>query len=141
MNNIPVRRVHALVWILVICVMLVSLACGGERHLSSNAPEYPAGSVSQQDIERNLKHDARVEGFEVDGDKLIVNVNQAWTSSPPGLQQRAVGQWFGMWKAAQSKNTVEVIVRHDGADVARWTGEDGYRPVSARAREGTRSQG
>jgi hypothetical protein len=110
--------------------MLGAIGCGGEHKLAANAPEYPAGSVSQEEIERQLKYDARVQDFEVSGDKLIVNVNQEWVASPPGLQQRSIGQWFGMWQAAQSKKGVEVVVRHDGKDVATWSGEKGYKQVA-----------
>jgi hypothetical protein len=117
--------------ILVMVAMLVAIGCGGEHKLAANAPEYPAGSVSREEIERQLRYDARVQDFEVSGDKLIVNVNQEWVASPPGLQQRAVGQWFGMWQAAQSKKGVEVVIRHDGKDVATWSGEKGYKHVAA----------
>jgi hypothetical protein len=122
---------QGLFWILVMVVMLGATGCGGEQKLGVSAPQYPAGSVSQEEIERQLKYDARVQDFEVTGDKLIVNVNQEWMASPPGLQQRAIGQWFGMWRAAQNKEKVGVVVRHDGKDVARWTGEDGYKHVAA----------
>jgi hypothetical protein len=123
--------VHGACRILVMVAMLGAIGCGGEHKLAANAPEYPAGSVSQEEIERQLRYDARVQDFEVSGDKLIVNVNQEWVASPPGLQQRAVGQWFGMWQAAQSKKGVEVVVRHDGKDVATWSGEKGYKQAAA----------
>jgi hypothetical protein len=126
-----VSKGHVSGWMLVIIIMLASIGCGGEHKNMGSAPHYEAGSVSQEEIERQLKHDARVQDFEVSGDKLIVNVNQAWIASPPGLQQRAAGQWFGMWQAAQNKKSVEVLIRHEGNDIARWNGETGYKHVAA----------
>lgn len=127
-------------WALTMLVMLVAIGCGGEHRNAGSAPQYAAGSVTQEEIERQLRHDARVQDFEPSGDKLIVNVNQAWMASPPGLQQRAVGQWFGMWQAAQNKKDVEVLVRHEGSDVARWNNKVGYKPV-APARSGENKDG
>ena len=139
MNTIPVysagslrRRARFLSWTILIAATLAALGCGGEHRPGGIAPQYAAGSVSQEDVERQLRYDARVQDFDVTDDgKLIVNVNQNWVASPPGLQERAVGQWFGMWQAAQNKKGVQVIVRHDGKDIASWSGEGGYKHVAA----------
>jgi hypothetical protein len=143
MDTTTVRKAHALILVIVAAAMLAATGCGGDHRPAGNAPQYEAGSVSQEEIERQLKYDARVQDYEVSGDKLIVNVNQEWMSSPPGLQERAVGQWFGMWQTAQSKKEVEVIVRHDGNDIARWTGQNGYKhvasPKSGEGKEGESS--
>ena len=72
--------------------ILFLYGCGGDSpHTGNAANEYPAG-VSE-DVEQQLKYDARVESFEPDGEDLVVNVNDSWASSPQGMQERAVGQW------------------------------------------------
>ena len=103
--------------------MLFIQACGGDASQpDSSAAAYPAG-VSE-DIEQQLKYDARVESFEPDGEDLVVNVNDSWASSPQGMQERAVGQWYSLWHAEHSG---KLIVKHNGNPVASWSGE-GYKP-------------
>jgi hypothetical protein len=122
-------------WILGIALILLAAGCGGSHSTSTQATVYPAGSKTDEDIDRELKFDARVEDYQADGSKLVVNVNSSFASSPPGIQQRAVAHWYGLWQAARTPENskpqkgLEVVVRHDGADFAKWTGEEGYKPV------------
>ncbi|MEK6304483.1 MAG: hypothetical protein AABO41_27660 [Acidobacteriota bacterium] len=102
------------------------------------AVEYPAG-VSD-DIEQQLKYDARVESSEPDpenGENLVVNVNDSWASSPQGMQERAVGQWYSLW---HGQHGGKVIVKYDGNPVASWSVE-GYKPEKpASAQVGAESE-
>jgi hypothetical protein len=110
--------------------MLLLYGCGGDSTHTGNATnEYPAG-VSE-DVEQQLKYDARVESFEPDGEDLVVNVNDAWASSPQGMQERAVGQWYSLWHAQGGS---KVIVKYDGNPVASWSGE-GYKPEKPESTE------
>lgn len=116
--------------------MLSLYGCGGESTPTGNpANVYPAG-VSE-DVEQQLKYDARVEGFEPDGEDLIVNVNDSWASSPQGMQERAVGQWYSLWHAQHSG---KVIVKYEGAPVATWS-DEGYKPEKPQTGEGVASEG
>ncbi len=130
----PVRP-RAALWMALIALILIAAACGGEHNSGTASNRYPAGSVTEEDMGKTLKFDARVQDYETDGDKLIVNVNQEWVSSPPGIQARALDQWYNMWQAAHRSSDsaptkgLEVIVRHEGEDVASWTDEEGYKPV------------
>ena len=99
----------------------------------SSAREYPAG-VSE-DVEKQLKYDARVDSFEPDGEdgeNLVVNVNDSWASSPQGMQERAVGLWYSLWHAQHSG---DVIVKHNGNLVASWSAK-GYKPEKLTTGEG-----
>jgi hypothetical protein len=84
-------------------------------------------------LDRELKFDARVQDYEAEGDKLIVNVNQSFVSSPPGIQQRALGHWFNLWLAVRSTadakppKGLEVLVRHEGSDLATWSRDEGFK--------------
>lgn len=103
--------------------MLFFYGCGGDAAHTGNATdEYPAG-VSE-DVEQQLKYDARVESFEPDGEDLVVNVNDSWATSPQGMQERAVGQWYSLWHAQHGG---KVIVKYDDNPVASWSVE-GYKP-------------
>jgi len=86
---------------------------------------YPAGI--SEDIEQQLKYDARVDSFEPDGEDLIVNVNDTWLHSPPGMRERALGQWYSLWQPAHGSAS-KIVVRFDGSEVERWTAEKGYQP-------------
>ncbi|HTG17197.1 MAG TPA: hypothetical protein VK747_18240 [Blastocatellia bacterium] len=109
--------------------------CGSDAtSAGSSAKEYPAG-VSE-DVEKQLKYDARVESFEPDGEdgeNLVVNVNDSWASSPQGMQERAVGQWYSLWHAQHSGG--KVIVKHNGNPVASWSAK-GYKPEKLTTGEG-----
>jgi hypothetical protein len=103
---------------------LLACGCSGESTPPSSATHYPSG-VSE-DIEKQLKYDARVESFDSDGDTLIVNVNDHWASSPPGMQERAVGSWYSMWQPDHKAG--KVIVKFEGENVASWTADKGFQP-------------
>ncbi len=52
-------------------------------------------------------------------------INDGWLNSPPGMQERSVGQWYSLW---HSNHTGGVVVQHDGNKVASWTNDGGYKP-------------
>jgi hypothetical protein len=111
--------------------MLFLNGCGSDvTPTGSSAKEYPAG-VSE-DVEKQLKYDARVDSFEPDGENLIVDVNDAWVNSPQGMQERAVGQWYSLWHAGHSG---DVIVKHNGNAIASWSAK-GYKPAKLTTGEG-----
>ncbi len=116
----------------VLIALILMAACGGHLETSGPAAQFPEGSVTNEDVEKLLKFDARVQDFEMDGNKLVVNVNQSWLSSPPGIQERAMGKWYGYWQAAHGGSAakpqkgVDVIARFDGKEIAHWTA-DGYK--------------
>lgn len=123
---------------LILSSMLVLQGC------SSDAPsegrmtaEYPAG-VSE-DIEQQLKYDARVDTFEADGEDLVVEVNDSWATSPQGMQERAAGQWFTLWHPGHSG---KVIVKHNG-EVMATCSNDGYKPQkpASESEAGTQPEG
>ena len=107
--------------------MLFAYGCGSDSQQTSTAAKYPAGI--SEDIEQQLKYDARVESFEPDGEDLIVNVNDTWLHSPPGMRERALGQWYSLWQPAHSPAS-KIVVRFDGNEVERWTAKKGYQPAS-----------
>ena len=104
MSNDSVRRALArkcAASVILVGVVLLA-ACGGG---SENAKtRISAGSVTAEDVERDLKFDARVSDFETEGNKLVVNVNEHWMSSPAGMQQTAVKRWLSRWQAAKAGN-------------------------------------
>jgi hypothetical protein len=115
--------------------LLFAYACGGGSNEPTNTAKYPTG-VSE-DIEQQLKYDARVESFDASDNDLTVNVNDQWMNSPPGMQERAVGQWYSIW---HSSHTGGVIVQHDGDKVASWTSDGGYKPEIKSKGSESRSQ-
>ncbi|HXU37704.1 MAG TPA: hypothetical protein VN937_15185 [Blastocatellia bacterium] len=110
-------------WLLITGAMILASGCGGDSQHSGTATKYPTG-VSP-DVEQQLKYDARVESYDTSGDTLTVNVNEGWLNSPPGMQERSVGQWFTLW---HSNHSGGVVVQHDGNKVASWTNDGGYKP-------------
>jgi len=114
----------------ILALALAASSCGGgtENNTSSIVP--PA-NVSNQNVEDTLKFDSRVQDFDTDGDKLIVNVNESWMKSPPGLQERSVDGWFSGWKTERAggggsvPKGVAVVVKYDTNEVARATAEHG----------------
>lgn len=111
-------------WVVLLAAMLFASGCGGDAHHNGTAANYPTGI--SEDIEQQLKYDARVESFDTSsGEDLIVNVNETWVHSPPGMQERSVGQWYNTW---HSKHSGNVIVQYDGNKIASWTSQDGYKP-------------
>jgi hypothetical protein len=133
------RALGSLAWMMMIATLLLSAACGGEAPKVTQQ-QYPS---LNEEIAKQLKYDARVEDYEEEGDKLIVNVNDSWLSSPPGMQERSVGQWFILWRTSLGnaegtpRDSIQVVVRHDGNDLAKWTGKDGYQMLARpKARSG-----
>ena len=118
----------------ILALAFLTASCGGgvENNTSSIVP--PA-NVSNQTIEQTLKFDSRVQDFDTDGDKLIVNVNESWMKSPRGLQERAVDGWLSGWKAERAGDGgsvpkgLTVLVNYDGNEVARATPEHGIEMV------------
>jgi hypothetical protein len=119
----------------VFTVALFSVACGHDAAPMKTTGQYQAGSKTQADLESLLKADARVIDFSPEGDKLFVNVNEAFTSQPYGLQQRALGEWHNVWQAVNSgSKNATVIAQSSGDEVAKWTANEGYIPkVKAKA--------
>ena len=132
-------RVNALVRFavcaLVLGAALCAFGCGGDSTQTGNAAKYPTGI--SEDVEQQLKYDARVDSFEPDGENLVVNVNQAWINSPPGMQERAVGQWYALW---HSNHSGGVIVQYEGNKVASWTSDRGYAPETKSAKKESHSE-
>lgn len=104
-------------------------ACGSHSGVSSKGDYYVTRSVGREEVEKVLKFDSRVDDFETDGDKLIVNVNADWVNSPPGVQQFSLGQWLKHWQEGLGDNRGKVIVRYEGDDVATATAERGIEFV------------
>jgi hypothetical protein len=116
---------------LVLMGSLFVASCGGGAETAGIKAPSPSANVSSDDVEKSLKFDSRVQDFDTDGDKLIVNVNEHWTSSPVGMQERALKKWFADWEGARAGDNgkppkdVTVVVKYDGNDVARATSDKG----------------
>ena len=108
-------------------VMLLSSACGGDTAPQSSASQYPSGIGN--DIYKQLKYDARVEDYEESGNTLVVNVNDSWASSPPGIRARSLGQWYSLWQASHGTGS-KIVVKHEGNEIDSWNAEKGYQPAS-----------
>ena len=127
------RLVRPTVWVLLITAAVFAAACGGESQPEGHAGMYAAGSKTDEDVDRELKFDARVQTYEPQGNKLVVEVNESFASSPPGIQQRALSHWYSLWQAARTpantkpQKSLEVVARYDGSDLAKWTGDDGFK--------------
>ena len=111
---------------------LFAFGCGSDSPQTGSTAKYPTGI--SEDIEQQLKYDARVDGFEADGEDLIVNVNDNWLHSPPGMRERALGHWFSMWQPAH-KPTTRIIVKYEGNEVESWTADKGYQPANTEKKE------
>ena len=119
----------------ILLLAIATSSCGGgtENNTSSIIP--PA-NVSNQNVEETLKFDSRVQDFDTDGDKLIVNVNESWMKSPPGLQERSVDGWLSGWKTERAGDSgsvpkgLAVLVKYDGNDIARATPQNGIEMLS-----------
>ena len=110
-------------WATSLVALLLTFGCASDSHETGSATNYPSGI--SEDIEQQLKYDARVDSFETSDENLTVNVNDAWLSSPPGMQERSVGQWYSMW---HPNHRGGVIVQHDGNKIASWTSDSGFKP-------------
>ena len=116
--------------------LLCFFGCAGDSSKTASSTKYPTGI--SEDIEQQLKYDARVDSFETgDNDSLVVNVNDAGINSPPGMQERSAGQWYSLW---QSGHSGAVVIQHQGNKVASWTSQGGYKPES-KSKEEPASEG
>jgi predicted nucleic acid-binding Zn ribbon protein len=123
------ERLQLLSWLVLLTLSLFAVACSHEGTSVKPLGLYEAGSKTQDDVENLLKADARVQDYETNGATLSVNVNDRFTAQPYGLQQRALGQWYNVWQAANSgSKTAAVIAQSNGEEIARWTASDGYKP-------------
>jgi hypothetical protein len=123
-------------WVLALGSIVFTFGCGSNSNETATAAKYPTGI--SEDVEQQLKYDARVDSFDTSGDILVVNVNEAWVNSPPGMQERSVGQWYTSWHASHSGG---VEVQHNGNKVATWTSEKGYRPETKQKSGESSSEG
>ena len=130
------RFAPRLVWALTITALLLAVACGGgDSQSSKRLGLYAPGSKTDEDVDRELKFDARVQNYAAEGDKLVVNVSESFASAPPGIQQRALGHWYSLWQAARTPQNGEpqkdlvVVVQFEGNELARWTRDEGFKPV------------
>ena len=114
-------------WVVLLATTLFAFGCGGDSQQTGSAAKYPTGI--SDDIEQQLKYDARVDSFDPDGEDLIVNVNETWLHSPPGIRERALGQWYSLWGPAHS-SAGKIVVKFDGDEVESYTAEKGYQPAS-----------
>ena len=110
---------------MVLLAVLIAYGCGSDSHQTSTGQKYPAGI--SEDIQQQLKYDARVDSFDPEGEDLIVNVNDTWLHSPPGIRERALGQWYSLWQPSHGSAS-KIVVRFDGSDLETWTAEKGYQP-------------
>lgn len=133
------KRNHwqAVSWFVLLTVSIFSIACSSDSGAVKQLGRYEAGSKTQSDLEALLKADARVQDYSTEGEKLIVNVNQAFTSQPYGLQLRALDQWHNVWQAANSgSKNATVIAQSNGEEIAKFTASEGYKP-KPKAKEAT----
>ena len=109
-------------FVTVMSLLFLAAGCGGGEPMSTEAKPSSV-PVTAEDVERDLKFDARVSDFDTEGNKLIVNVNEHWMSSPAGMQQTAVKRWLTRWQASKvgegetSPKDLKVIVRFNGDEI------------------------
>jgi hypothetical protein len=120
-------KIRAVLSLLICALILFAFACGGDEAPRRASIDY---ATSYKNIDDELKGDSRVESFETDGGTLVVNVNNWWVSSGHGLREQALGKWYKLWSSANNGGSVRVLVKHEGDDVASWTGDKGYQPVA-----------
>ena len=60
-------------WMLLLAATLFAFGCGSDSQHSSSTAKYPTGI--SEDVEQQLKYDARVDSYDTSGDTLTVNVN------------------------------------------------------------------
>jgi len=114
-------------WMFLLAAVVFAFGCGGDSQQTGSAAKYPTGI--SEDIVQQLKYDARVDSFDPDGEDLVVNVNDTWLHSPPGIRERALGQWYSLWRPAHSSAS-KIVVKYEGDEVESWTAEKGYQPVT-----------
>jgi hypothetical protein len=125
-----------------ITAMLLMAGCGGaDSHSNGHVGLYSPGSKTDEDVDKELKFDARVQNYSAEGDKLVVNVNESFASAPPGIQQRALGHWYSLWQAARTaqnskpQKDLEVVVRFEGNELAKWTRDERVQAVQRRRQD------
>jgi hypothetical protein len=127
-ENASVTRPRPLAWAFALGVMLFACACGGGDTSTTNARQFPTGI--SDDIYKQLKYDARVQDYQEEGNTLIVNVNESWMASPPGMRERALGQWYSLWQNAHGKqDDLKIVVQHEGNALDSWSVDKGYQPA------------
>lgn len=99
-------------------LIFVLAACGKQSSPSGPSAQYVADRDGES-LQESLRSDSRVVDFQIEGQKLVVDVNEFWASSPPGLKQHALGQWFAKWQSEHKGS--EVLVRYQGEEIARAT--------------------
>jgi hypothetical protein len=120
------RPQRCFIWISLVGAILFLYGCGGSQTDTGKTAKYPVGI--SEDIEQQLKYDARVDTFEPDGQTLVVNVNETWLHSPQGMRERALGQWYSLWQPSHG-NTSKIVVKHEGEEIESWTADKGYQPI------------
>lgn len=129
-----VASLRPLIWAVALGTMFFAYACGGDDAPTTNARQYPTGI--SDDIHKQLKYDARVQDYEERGNTLVVNVNESWMSSPPGMRERALGQWYTLWQNSHGKqDDLEIVVQHEGNALDSWSGEKGYQPAGNKKKD------
>ncbi|HYP30000.1 MAG TPA: hypothetical protein VE262_25065 [Blastocatellia bacterium] len=119
----------------------ITAACGGHHKPPSSTEQFPGATADSEYLEKMLKFDARVQDYEISGDKLVVNVNESWIDAPYGIKERATGQWFNMFRASQGgqQKAVQVVVQHQGQQVGKWTPDGGFEAAGGQTKSGGNS--
>ncbi|MEW6126767.1 MAG: hypothetical protein AB1757_06990 [Acidobacteriota bacterium] len=121
----------------IIMAALGLAGCGGDSGTIKPSGTYEAGSKTEKDLQDLLTADARVENFDLSGDKLTVNVKPTFADAPIGLQQRALWNWYNTLQAARNgSKKVSVEATFEGKTVASWTGGEGFKPPAQAKKEG-----
>ncbi|HEY6332952.1 MAG TPA: hypothetical protein VI756_26745 [Blastocatellia bacterium] len=116
------------------CCLLIT-SCGSNAETDTHSVIPPA-NVSNAYVEKILKYDSRVQDFDTDGNKLVVDVNKEFVQSPLGMQQRAVDGWFVQWKSQQAGSDgkppagTSVEVKYDGNIISRATQDKGIQVLA-----------
>ena len=124
-------KLRPLMWAIAIGAVMFAYACGGDTNSTNTARQYPTGI--SDDIHKQLKFDSRVQDYTEDGNTLYVNVNDSWMQSPPGMRERALGQWYSLWQNAHGKQSdLKVVVQHEGNALDSWSGDKGFQPAESK---------
>ena len=128
-------KLKPLMWAVAISAAIFIYACGGDSTHTNTAHQYPTGIGD--DIHKQLKYDSRVQDYTEDGTTLFVNVNESWMQTPPGMRERALGQWYSLWQNAQGKkDKLKVVVQYEGNALDSWSGENGFQPAESNKKSG-----
>lgn len=124
-------------WASVIVAAMLFIGCSGGHEPTKQQGMYTAGSKTEKDLEDMLKADARVDSYDLQGDKLTVNIKPTLAQAPIGLQQRAVWNWYNTLQAAHngSKN-VAVEALYEGTKIASWSASEGFKLPAQAKKEG-----